>query len=82
MLAIVGSWAYRGGLQGRLIDIEHAKPRPITFHLDINRAAWPEWTLLPGIGETLAKRIVASRESDGPFRNHADVMRVHGIGRG
>jgi competence protein ComEA len=36
--------------------------------------------LLPGIGETLARRIVASRETDGPFRNHTDVLRVQGIG--
>ena len=35
---------------------------------------------MPGIGETLGKRIVESRESDGPFRDHEDVKRVRGIG--
>jgi competence protein ComEA len=80
MAAIAGSWIYRGGLQGRLIDVQQAEPRAIDFQLDINTAPWPEWTLLPGIGETLARRIVASRETEGPFRNHADVIRVPGIG--
>lgn len=36
--------------------------------------------MLPGLGETLAKRIVASRESEGPFRDHDDLRRVRGIG--
>ena len=41
MAATVGSWAYRGGLQGRLIDIERADAQPVTFELEINVAAWP-----------------------------------------
>ena len=80
LLLIAGCWAYRGGLQGRLIDIDRAPPRPIEFKLDVNRADWPEWTVLPGVGEVLAKRIVESREADGPFKSHGDLLRVHGIG--
>ncbi|MDA1054226.1 MAG: helix-hairpin-helix domain-containing protein [Planctomycetota bacterium] len=41
---------------------------------------WPEWTLLPGIGETLAKRIVQNRSERGLFRHHADLLRVSGVG--
>ena len=78
--AIAASWIYRGGLAGRLIDIESAEPVVITFKLDINQAAWPEWTLLPGVGEKLAKRIVQYRSEHGPFRNHADLLQVGGIG--
>jgi competence protein ComEA len=77
---ILGSWLYRGGISDRLIDIDRADPRPISFQLDINGAEWPEWTLLPGVGEVLAKRIVESRDSDGPFDDHADLLRVQGIG--
>ena len=32
--------------------------------MDINSAEWPELTLLPGIGETLAKRIVDGEVAD------------------
>jgi competence protein ComEA len=36
---------------------------------------------LPGIGPTLARRIVAEREARGPFRGFADLSaRVEGIG--
>lgn len=80
LAAIVGSWAYRHGLQSRLIDVDHGAPQPIAFQLDINEAPWPEWTLLPNIGEKRAKLIVESRTLDGPFRDHEDLMRVKGIG--
>ncbi|MEO8494827.1 MAG: helix-hairpin-helix domain-containing protein [Planctomycetota bacterium] len=78
--AIAGSWLYRGGLSGRLIDIETAAPVQVTFRLDINSADWPEWTVLPGVGETLAKRIVRYRSERGPFRHHAELLQVSGIG--
>ncbi|MBC8354872.1 MAG: helix-hairpin-helix domain-containing protein [Planctomycetes bacterium] len=77
---VAASWVYRGGLRGRLIDIESAPPAQVTFQLDINSAEWPEWTLLPGVGETLAKRIVQNRDEQGRFRSHEDVGRVNGIG--
>lgn len=77
---IVLSWIYQGGLRGRLVDVERARPSPITFQLDVNRADWPEWSVLPGIGEMLAKRIVDSRRDRGPFQSHEDLLRVRGIG--
>lgn len=78
--AIAGSWIYRGGLRGRLIDVETATPIEVTFQLDVNHADWPEWTLVPGVGETLARRIVENRKERGPFRSHDDLRRVSGIG--
>ncbi|HEY1064654.1 MAG TPA: helix-hairpin-helix domain-containing protein, partial [Pirellulales bacterium] len=39
-----------------------------------------EWMQLPGIGEILASRILASREAHGPFTRHDDLLRVSGIG--
>jgi competence protein ComEA len=35
---------------------------------------------LPGIGETLAHRIVETRETGGPFPSPDDLRRVRGIG--
>lgn len=48
--------------------------------VDINRAE--VWLLeaLPGIGETLAQRIVDYRQQNGAFRNIQDIVKVDGIG--
>ncbi|MCH8922955.1 MAG: helix-hairpin-helix domain-containing protein [Planctomycetes bacterium] len=76
-----GYWWANGGFEGRLIEIERAKPQAADFIVDVNRADWPELAQLPGIGETLAKRIVEVRTSGGPFRDHEEVqLRVRGIG--
>ena len=48
--------------------------------ININTATIDELTLLPGIGQTLAQRIVDYRESIGPFRTKADLCNVEGIG--
>lgn len=50
------------------------------FQLDVNTADRNEWMQLPGIGETLAARILALREASGPFKSHDDLLRVSGIG--
>jgi competence protein ComEA len=80
LVLLIGTWVYQGGLQGRLIDIDRADRQTVAFQLDMNEADWPEWALLPGIGETLAQRILESRERDGPFRSVEDLRRVRGIG--
>ena len=77
---MIASWLYHGGHRGQLIDIDRAEPQRLRFQVDINRASWPEWSLLPRIGETLARRIVESRQREGPFRDHEDLLRVKGIG--
>jgi len=78
--AMMAAWFYQGGRRGQLIEIDRAEPVEIVYQVDINRASWPEMAQLPDIGETLARRIVASRESTGPFRDHDDLQRVRGIG--
>ena len=78
--ATVGWWISQGGLQDRLLEIDRAEPQTAEFQVDLNEADWPELVQLPGIGETLAQRIVESRETDGPFLDHEELKRVHGIG--
>lgn len=78
--SMIGWWVLQGGWQGRLIEIDRAEPQVARFDVDINSADWPELIQLPGIGETRARRIVASRQADGPFVDHDDLRRVHGIG--
>lgn len=80
LVALAAYWTYRGGLRGRLIDIDEAPPLEAEFVVDINEAAWPELSQLPELGETLARRIVESREQDGDFLDHDDLRRVRGIG--
>ena len=78
--ATVGWWISQGGWQGRLIEVERAEPRLASFQVDLNAADWPELIQLPGIGPTLARRIVESRRAEGPFLDQDDLMRIRGIG--
>ena len=73
-------WVSQGGFSGRLVEVQEAAPQSARFQVDINTAGWPELTQLPDLGETLARRIVQSREQDGPFRDLDDLRRVRGIG--
>lgn len=50
--------------------------------IDINTADAETLTLLPGIGGTLAGRIVSYRTENGPFSDISELMRVSGIGEG
>lgn len=48
--------------------------------LDLNTASADDLQLLPGIGPALAARIVADRETRGPFERVDDLERVQGMG--
>ncbi len=48
--------------------------------IDVNTASVAELERLPGIGPTLARRIVADRQAHGPFTAVEDLSRVDGIG--
>ena len=54
--------------------------RAVTFPLDINSARIEELMALPGIGETLAQRVVEYRKSHGRFRSVDELRKVRGIG--
>jgi competence protein ComEA len=62
------------------VEIERLKARQIDYRLDVNAATWVEWTQLDGIGDSLARRIVADREANGPFSSIDELRRVKGIG--
>ncbi len=48
--------------------------------VDLNRSSAAELEELPGVGPVLAARIVAFRESNGPFSVVEDLLDVGGIG--
>ena len=53
---------------------------PTEGPVDLNRAGVDELAGLPGIGPVLAARIVAYRDSAGPFATLSDLTAVKGIG--
>ena len=48
--------------------------------IDINNAKIDKLCEIPGVGETLAKRIVDYRDQNGKFKNIEDLKNVSGIG--
>jgi len=80
LVAIAAVAIYQGAPRGDLIDIDRAEPLEYRFAVDINQADWPELVPLPGIGETLARRIVEHRAAHGPFLEHDRLTDVKGIG--
>jgi competence protein ComEA len=64
----------------RTVEIERLPTRQAEFRIDANSATWVEWGQIEGIGDGLARRIVADREQNGPFRSVDDLTRVKGIG--
>jgi competence protein ComEA len=48
--------------------------------LNLNSASQAELEDLPGIGATLAERIIAYREANGPFTSVEDLRKVSGVG--
>lgn len=50
--------------------------------VNINTASAAELETLPGIGPTIAKKIIEYREQNGPFLSTEDIINVSGVGPG
>lgn len=48
--------------------------------VNINTATAEQLDTLPGVGESTAQKIIADRETNGPFSSPEDLKRVSGIG--
>lgn len=48
--------------------------------VQVNTASRGELERLPGIGPVIAERIIAYRESFGPFKEIDELKKIHGIG--
>ena len=64
------------------LAIEETTPAEVADLVNINTASLDELDALPGIGETLAARIIEYRETYGPFQSTEELMEVEGIGEG
>lgn len=80
LVLLAGHWGHQNWRRSRLVQIDRAEPIAVTFQIDINEADWPEFCLLPAVGETLAKRIVEHRQEHGPFADLDALREVRGIG--
>ena len=54
--------------------------KKVTVPVNINTASKKELDALPGIGETLAQRIIDYRSANGPFSTVDELTKVKGIG--
>lgn len=82
-VGLIGSlawWLRAGGLTGDLIDLRTTPATPVEFLVDVNRAEWPELAQLPGVGPTIARRIVEDRAAGGDYRTIDALLRVNGVG--
>ncbi len=59
---------------------ESVSAEPVeTYLVDLNAATAEELQQLPGVGTTLARRIVEYREAQGPFLRVGDLENVPGV---
>jgi competence protein ComEA len=73
-------WFLHRRNESDLVEIDRADSLTAQFTVDINTADIPELMQLPRVGESLARRIVNSRKTDGPFLRYEDLARIRGIG--
>lgn len=80
LVGLAGWYLLAGGGRGGLVELDHAPPLSAPYQIDFAEADWQEWVILPGIGESLAERIVAHQQQYGPFTAPEQLLQVRGIG--
>ena len=75
----VRGWSLAGP-SGRRFQVDQPLREPIDYHVDLNRGAWIEYVMVPGIGEKTARAIVGWRERHGSFDSIDQLDQVPGIG--
>jgi competence protein ComEA len=80
VLLVLVHWLQLSDWGRHTVEVDRLPEGEYQYSVDINQATWVEWAQFDGIGETLAKRIVADRQANGPFEEIDDLRRVKGIG--
>ena len=69
-----------GGLAGRRYEDGQPLRQSLGYHVDLNKGAWIEYVMVPGIGEKTARAIVHWRQQHGRFDSIDQLDQVPGIG--
>jgi competence protein ComEA len=78
-----GQHIYVPHLDEEELPVDLPSSQPATgAKVNINTADAPTLETLPGIGPSLAQRILDYRQTNGPFTQSQDIMNVSGIGPG
>lgn len=81
ILFLASHWILEFRRRGKMINVERPfESKPIQLLIDLNSAEWPELTLLPDVSETMARRIVEFRDTNGRFESIDQLQQVSGIG--
>ena len=70
----------RGAGSAPATDVPRSSVLPPVVKVDLDRASETEIERLPYVGPVLARRIVADRDSAGPFGSLEALQRVRGVG--
>lgn len=62
------------------VEIERCPRLTFDGRVPVNRSHWSALCILPGVGETIAKRIARDRDDRGSFRSARELTRVAGLG--
>ncbi len=76
----VWHWGRLSGWGMTPVEVDRLPERVYDYRIDINEAGYAEWLGLPGVGETLADRIIRYREEHGPFQSIDELDDIKGIG--
>ena len=60
-------------------EMDAAERLALDMPIDLNRATLEDLTLVSGIGERTAEKILSFRTDSGPFRTVEDLMKIPGI---
>ena len=80
LLAVLFPWKLTPGVQGERGAAALPAAVETEGTLEVNRATKEELMELPGIGETLAQRILDYRREHGSFQDPRELLEVSGIG--
>ncbi len=61
-------------------SVQETRPAASAPAINVNSATVAQLESLPGIGPSMAQRIVSYREKNGPFKKLEDLMNIQGIG--
>ena len=79
LLILIISTVFSLACERRQASLSEPRSEPPAFAVNINSASLEELEKIPHVGESIAKKIIAHRETHGPFRRVEHLMLIQGI---